>query len=80
MGTTVSTVGTASIETIAEITEGNAWFQLYHPATDDLRDDLLQRASDVGVKNLVVTADVPTFGYRPREFRSNIKRAPGVPT
>jgi len=36
----LSTVGTASIETVAELTEGNAWFQLYHPAEDDLRDKL----------------------------------------
>ena len=37
---TLSTVGTASIETVAELTDGNAWFQLYHPAEDDLRDKL----------------------------------------
>ena len=30
----LSTVTTASIEKIAEITEGNAWFQLYHPSEE----------------------------------------------
>ena len=30
----LSTVTTSSIETISEITEGNAWFQLYHPAEE----------------------------------------------
>ncbi|NBT24145.1 alpha-hydroxy-acid oxidizing protein, partial [bacterium] len=34
----LSTVTTASIETIAKITEGDFWFQLYHPAEDSLRD------------------------------------------
>ena len=28
----LSTVSTASIEKISEITEGKAWFQLYHPS------------------------------------------------
>ncbi|PSU86482.1 alpha-hydroxy-acid oxidizing enzyme, partial [Photobacterium kishitanii] len=37
----LSTVSTASIETIAEITEGKMWFQLYHPVDDAITDDLL---------------------------------------
>ena len=40
---TLSTVATASIETVAELTQGKAWFQLYHPAEDSLRDKLLDR-------------------------------------
>ena len=35
----LSTVGTASIERVSEITEGKAWFQLYHPTEDELRSD-----------------------------------------
>ncbi len=72
----ISTVSTASIEEIGELTEGRAWFQLYHPATDRLRDDLLRRAEDVGMDVLIVTADVPTFGYRPREFKSRLAMPP----
>jgi len=72
----ISTVSTASIEEIGELTEGKAWFQLYHPAADALRDDLLQRAEDVGMDVLIVTADVPTFGYRPREFKSRLAMPP----
>src|SRR6056297_2272526 len=30
----LSTVSTSSIETIAEISKGQAWFQLYHPTED----------------------------------------------
>ena len=33
----LSTVGTSSIETISEITEGSFWFQLYHPTENELR-------------------------------------------
>ena len=40
----LSTVATTSIETVAELTEGRAWFQLYHPAEEALRDKLLERA------------------------------------
>ena len=39
----LSTVTTSSIERIAEITEGRAWYQLYHPAEDTMRDDILNR-------------------------------------
>ena len=37
----LSTVSTSSIERIAEITSGKAWYQLYHPADNSLRDDIL---------------------------------------
>ncbi len=72
----LSTVGTASIETIAEITEGNAWFQLYHPTEDRLRDDLLKRCSDAGLPVLVILSDVPTFGYRAKEIRNGLAIPP----
>ncbi len=72
----LSTVGTASIETVSEITEGRAWFQLYHPAEDDLRDKILQRAADSGMKVLVLLADTPTFGYRPREIKNGLSIPP----
>jgi L-lactate dehydrogenase (cytochrome) len=72
----LSTVGTASIETVAELTAGKAWFQLYHPAEDDLRDKLLERAADAGIGTLVLLADTPTFGYRPKEIRNGLSMPP----
>ncbi|MEM7144679.1 MAG: alpha-hydroxy acid oxidase [Verrucomicrobiota bacterium] len=72
----LSTVTTASIETIAEITEGNAWFQLYHPAEDGLRDKLLDRAADAGLPVLVILADTPTFAYRPKEIKNGLSIPP----
>ena len=72
----LSTVGTASIEEVSEITEGKAWFQLYHPAEDELRDKILSRASNAGCPVLVILADTPTFGYRPKEIRNGLSIPP----
>ena len=72
----LSTVSTSSIETVAELTEGRAWFQLYHPAESRLRDDLLKRAEAAGAPVLVVVCDVPTFGYRPRDIRNGLAMPP----
>ncbi|MBP7644709.1 MAG: alpha-hydroxy-acid oxidizing protein [Saprospiraceae bacterium] len=72
----LSTVGTASIEKIAEITQGQAWFQLYHPAEDKLRDDMIDRLLASGIKVLVVLADVPSFGYRPKEIKNGLAIPP----
>ena len=73
---TLSTVGTASIETVAELTEGNAWFQLYHPTEDDLRNKLLDRAAAAGLPVLVILADTPTFAYRPKEIKNGLSIPP----
>ena len=72
----LSTVATASIETVAEITKGKAWFQLYHPTEDDLRNKLLDRAAEAGLPVLVILADTPTFGYRPKEIRNGLSIPP----
>lgn len=72
----LSTVSTSSIETIAEITEGGAWFQLYHPAEDKVRDDIISRAKAAGCPVLVILCDVPTFGYRPRDIRNGLAMPP----
>lgn len=72
----LSTVATAAIETVAELTRGRAWFQLYHPVEDRLRDQLLERAAAAGVKVLVILADTPVFGYRPKEIRNGLAMPP----
>ena len=72
----LSTVTTSSIETISEITEGNAWFQLYHPAEEKVTLDILKRAENAGFPVLVILADVPSFGYRPRDIRNGLSMPP----
>ena len=72
----LSTVTTSSIETISEITEGNAWFQLYHPAEEKVTIDILKRAENASCPVLVILADVPSFGYRPRDIRNGLSMPP----
>jgi len=72
----LSTVTTAPIERICEITEGRAWFQLYHPAEENVTRDLLKRAESAGCEVLVILADVPSFGYRPRDIRNGLSMPP----
>jgi L-lactate dehydrogenase (cytochrome) len=72
----LSTVTTASIESISEITEGRAWFQLYHPAEEHVTKDLLKRAEAAHCPVLVILADVPSFGYRPRDIRNGLSMPP----
>jgi L-lactate dehydrogenase (cytochrome) len=72
----LSTVTTASIEEIAGLTEGRAWYQLYHPAESKMRDALIDRAADSGYQVLVLLCDVPSFGYRPRDIRNGLSMPP----
>ena len=72
----LSTVSTSSIERIGELTEGKAWFQLYHPTENKLRDDMLKRAENSGYDVLVILCDVPTFGFRPRDIRNGLAMPP----
>jgi len=72
----LSTVATASIETVGKLTKGQAWYQLYHPTEDDLRDKLLERAEKAGFPVLVILADTPTFAYRPKEIRNGLSIPP----
>ena len=72
----LSTVSSASLETIVEIAQGYAWFQFYNPTVEDVRADILRRAAQAGCDVLVVTVDVPTFGYRPKDIRNGLSMPP----
>ncbi|MEP3207557.1 MAG: alpha-hydroxy acid oxidase [Maribacter sp.] len=75
---TLSTVSTSNIERISEITEGRAWFQLYHPKEADLRDNIIKRAAAAECPVLVILSDVPTFGFRPRDIRNGLALPPNM--
>ena len=71
----LSTVSTSTIERVSELAEGRAWFQLYHPAEDSLRDKIIQRAAE-HCPVLVILSDVPTFGYRNKEIKNGLAMPP----
>ncbi len=72
----LSTVTTTSIERASKLTEGKAWFQLYHPTENRLRDDIINRAAAAECPVLVILCDVPTFGFRPRDIRNGLAMPP----
>ena len=76
----LSTVTTSSIERIAKITEGKAWFQLYYPAKEEVRKDIIKRAAEAACPVLVLLSDVPSFGFRPRDIRNGLAMPPKMST
>ncbi|WP_455170083.1 alpha-hydroxy acid oxidase [Aegicerativicinus sediminis] len=72
----LSTVTTMDIERASELTEGRAWFQLYNPVEDQIRNNILERAEAAECPVLVLLCDVPTFGYRPRDIRNGLALPP----
>ena len=69
----VSTAASTSLEKIAEVSQGNAWFQLYFSGNLEQSDLLIQRAEQAGYDTLVLTVDVPEVGRRPRELKRGFK-------
>ena len=41
-----------------------------------MRDKLIERAAEAGIGTLVLLADTPTFGYRPKEIRNGLSIPP----
>lgn len=69
----VSTAASTSLETMIDMAEGHAWFQLYFSGNEESSSALIQRAEEAGYKTLVMTVDVPEVGRRPRELRRGFK-------
>ena len=74
----LSTVSTSTIEEVAKASDGEALFQLYNPEDTSIRDDLIRRAKDVECRALIVTADIASFGYRPRDIRNGLSIPPKI--
>ena len=61
---------------MSELTEGKAWFQLYHPTENRLRDDIIKKAAVTECPVLVILCDVLSFGFRPRDIRNGLAMPP----
>ncbi len=69
----VSTVASTAMEKIIEVAQGHAWFQIYFSGDGSGTFKLIERARQAGYETLVLTADVPEVGRRPRELRHGFK-------
>jgi L-lactate dehydrogenase (cytochrome) len=74
----ISTLTTCTVERINELTEGRAWFQLYHPRETELRDKLIKKVADAGCPVMVLVVDMPTKGYRPWDVRNGFDMPPEI--
>jgi L-lactate dehydrogenase (cytochrome)/(S)-mandelate dehydrogenase len=66
----LSGAGTASIEAAAHVAPEHTWFQLYVSREQRITEDLVRRARDAGIHQLVVTVDVPVHSNRERDVRN----------
>ncbi len=74
----LSTVGTSSMEEVSKWTEGKAWFQLYHPTEDSLRDKIIGRVAAAQCPVLVILCDVPSFGLRYKDIKNRLAMPPSM--
>ena len=76
---TLSTLGTTTIEdVVAAAPDGTNWFQLYMWKDRDASMQLVERAKKSGVKNLLLTVDVPVAGARYRDSRNGLTVPPSL--
>lgn len=65
----LSTASNMTIKDIAELSDGEKWFQLY-VVHRDIADVMCDRALSADYEALVLTVDVPVNGYRERDMRN----------
>ncbi len=76
--TSLSTACTVDIEDFGALAGENGWFQLYPPKSQEINDDLIDRAQNSGFKALMVTVDVPARGWRPRDMYNGLALPPRI--
>ncbi len=73
---TMSTVATTTPEDIAPHLGEHAWFQMYPPRDEAIRDDMISRARAAGFNTLILTVDVPVASRRERQTRGGLTQPP----
>lgn len=74
----LSTLGTRSIEEVAEVGSDRLWFQVYTWKDRDLVAELVQRAADSGYEALCLTVDAAVLGRRERDVRRGYTLPPKI--
>ncbi|XP_006462481.1 hypothetical protein AGABI2DRAFT_119340 [Agaricus bisporus var. bisporus H97] len=65
----LSSASSRSMEEVAAANgDGDRWYQLYWPLSNDLIDSILRRAKAAGFTALVVTLDTMILGWRPHDL------------
>jgi isopentenyl diphosphate isomerase/L-lactate dehydrogenase-like FMN-dependent dehydrogenase len=78
LGFTVASGSSVALEEVARVAGDARWFQLYLLRDRGISRDLVERAVAAGYRAIVLTADVPVVGDRPRDRRSRFAPPPGV--
>lgn len=68
IGMCLSTAASSTIEEVGA-RAGAWWYQLYWPNDMELARSFVERAEKAGAKAIVVTADTPALGWRPRDLQ-----------
>ncbi|WP_061295493.1 alpha-hydroxy acid oxidase [Herbidospora cretacea] len=71
----VSMASTTPVEALAD-TGADLWFQLYVQPDMAFTERIVARAEKAGCRALVVTADSPVFGARPRDLHNDFHSLP----
>lgn len=74
----ISTLGSVSIEDIANETDGPKWFQVYVWKDRELTRAILERVRAAGFTGLVLTVDVPVAGKRERDHYNGFTVPPKI--
>jgi L-lactate dehydrogenase (cytochrome) len=74
----LSTLGTRSIEEVAEVGSDRLWFQVYAWRDRDLVAHMVKRAAESGYEALCLTVDTAVFGRRERDVRRGFTLPPKV--
>jgi 4-hydroxymandelate oxidase len=75
----VSTQANRSLEEVARHAPGApGWFQVYVNVDHGFTEELVGRAAAAGYTALVLTADLPVLGNRPRDLRNRLRFPPGM--
>lgn len=72
----ISTVATQTPEDIAPHLGEHAWFQMYPPRDEAIRDDMIARAKAAGFNAMILTVDVPVASRRERQIRGGLTQPP----
>ncbi len=74
----LSTMGTRSIEEVAEVNDGRKWFQVYVWRDKPVLKEMLERAAAAEYEGIMITVDTAVLGRRERDVRRGFSLPPKV--